>query len=216
MDIFLQIFEFVVHMDLHLSELVVYCGAWTYLIIFLIIFSETGLVITPFLPGESLLFVTGALCIKGDLNIFIIIPLMILSAILGNTSNYFIGYAIGNRIFDEPKFRLITFIIKKDYIHRTHDFYEKHGAVTVAISRFYPIVRTFAPFVAGIGKMDIRKFTFYNSIGGSIWALLYILGGYLFGNLPFVRHNFLLLILGLVSISLLPVAAKAIYTKYKK
>ncbi len=216
MSIFTQIFEFIVHMDSHASELIVFFGAWSYVIIFMIIFSETGLVITPFLPGESLLFVTGAICIEGDLNIFLVVPLMIIAAILGNMSNYLIGRAIGHRIFDEPKFRIFALIIKKDYIHKTHDFYEKHGAIAVAISRFYPIVRTFTPFVAGIGQMNFSKFMFFNTIGGSIWALLYVLGGYFFGNLPFVRTNFVFIILALVTISIIPSTVNFIIGKLKK
>ena len=175
-------------------------GAWTYLIIFVIVFCETGLVITPFLPGDSLLFVLGALAAAGALQLPLLLVLLSVAAIGGNMLNYSIGVFLSNRVRSN---KAIPFV-KQAHIKRTHEFFEKYGAKTIIITRFVPIIRTFAPFMAGVGSMPYGKFTIYNIIGGTAWVLVGILSGFLFGNLPFVQKNFSLVILMIVFVSLIP------------
>jgi membrane-associated protein len=184
----------------YLSYITTHYGAWTYLILFVIIFCETGLVVTPFLPGDSLLFALGAMAAVGVLKLTVLILGLSLAAIGGNMLNFTIGIFLSNRVMND---RAIPFV-KQAYIRRTHKFFEKYGAKTIIISRFVPILRTFAPFMAGVGNMPYGQFTIYNVIGGTAWILVGILSGFFFGNLPFVRKNFSSVILAIVFISLLP------------
>jgi len=191
--------DFILHIDVHLAQLVAQYGVWIYAILFLVIFCETGLVIAPFLPGDSLLFVAGALAAMGRMDVHTLIALLTLAAILGNTLNYSIGHHLGESLLQRfPK------LIKPEYLAKTHAFYEKHGGKTIVFTRFLPIVRTFAPFVAGISKMGYRKFSLYNICGGIVWVAGFSYAGYFFGNLPFIRKNLELLILGIIFISFLP------------
>lgn len=200
METILYVFDFIMHLDRHLGEIIKDYGSWTYMILFAILFCETGLVVTPFLPGDSLLFVIGALAAGGSLDLFLSLALLIVAAIAGDTVNYHIGKFLGHKAFDSSKFRLI----KKEHLIKTQKFYEKHGGKAIILARFIPIIRTFAPFVAGIGKMHYLKFLGYNMIGGIVWVTLFILGGYFFGNLPVVENNFTFVIFAIIFISLLP------------
>lgn len=192
--------DFVLHIDKHLSTLIQTYGVGTYIILFLIIFCETGLVVTPFLPGDSLLFATGAFAAQGVLNIWLMLTLLIVAAVLGDSVNFWIGHHIGKRLAKGSK------IVNPAHIQRTQDFYNKYGSKTIVLARFIPIVRTFAPFVAGIGNMHYGKFMFYNVIGGLIWVGLFTMAGYLFGNIPWVQDNFSLVILGIIAVSVVPAA----------
>ncbi len=198
------------HLDHHVSYLSTHYGAWTYLILFAIIFCETGLVVTPFLPGDSLLFVLGAMAAAGDLQLTVLILWLSLAAIGGNMLNYTIGIFLSSRVMNN---QAIPFV-KQEYIRRTHEFFQKYGAKTIVITRFVPILRTFAPFMAGVGNMPYAKFTIYNIVGGTAWVLVGLLGGFFFGNLPFVRKNFSLVILAIVFISLIPAILE--FIKHKK
>jgi membrane-associated protein len=200
MNFILQFIDFVVHLDKNLTQLAQDFGIWTYLILFLVVFCETGLVITPFLPGDSMIFVIGALAASGDLNFPVIIAVLIAAAILGDTCNYHIGKFIGPAIFKKDNVKFL----KKEYLIKTHNFYEKHGGKTIIIARFIPIIRTFAPFVAGMGSMSYSKFISYNVIGGIAWVALFSFGGFFFGNIPVVENNFSLVILAIIFISLVP------------
>ncbi len=212
MELVLLIIDFVLHIDRYLSVIIRDYGVLTYSILFLIVFLETGLVVTPFLPGDSLLFAAGALAAMGSLNIALLIFLLILAAILGDTVNYAIGNYLGPKVFDQDKVRFL----KKEYLQRTHEFYEKHGGKTIIIARFIPIIRTFAPFVAGIGSMTYRHFVSYNVIGGVVWVFIFCLGGYFFGNLPAVRRNFSLVLLMIIIISVLPGVIEIVRQAYQK
>jgi len=191
--------NFILHIDAQLANLVQTYGAQTYAIVFLIIFAETGFVFTPFLPGDSLLFAAGALAAIGSLNPFIIIGVLSLAAILGDTANYWIGHFLGEKII---KKRFL--FIKPEHITKTQEFYKKHGKKTIILARFVPIVRTFAPFVAGIGKMKYNEFLTFNIVGGIAWVIIFTLAGYFFGNIPAVQHNFTYVIFGIIFISTLP------------
>src|SRR5271168_4865962 len=191
---FHYIIDFFIHLDRHMSSISAHYGAWTYLILFVIIFCETGLVVTPFLPGDSLLFVLGAMAAVGDLQLILLIVGLSAAAILGNMLNYAIGGLLSHRVIANHD---IPFV-KKAYIKRTHEFFEKYGAKTIIITRFIPIIRTFAPFLAGVGSMPYGRFTIYNVIGGTLWVLVGVLSGFFFGNLPYVRKNFSLVILAIV------------------
>ncbi|MCI0520055.1 MAG: DedA family protein [Chloroflexi bacterium] len=187
------------HLDKHLSVVIQDYGVWTYLLLFAIIFMETGLVVTPFLPGDSLLFAAGTFASMQSLNIWLLFFLLSLAAVLGDSVNYWIGHTIGPRAFSgEIRF------LKKEYLDRTHEFYERHGGKTIILARFVPIVRTFAPFVAGIGAMTYGKFFSYNVIGGILWVAIFTFGGYLFGNLKIVQDNFSLVVIAIIVISILP------------
>jgi len=200
--------DFILHIDVHLEQLIVAYGLVTYAILFLIIFGETGLVVTPFLPGDSLLFAAGALAALGSFNIFILLGLLISAAILGDTVNYWIGHFFGERLIANPKVP-----IKKKHIDKTKAFFDKHGGKTIILARFVPIVRTFAPFVAGIGKMSYQKFISFNVIGGIAWVSLFLLSGFYFGNIPAVKHNFSLVIMGIILVSILPMIAEVVRNK---
>ncbi len=197
------IIDFILHIDVHLTELVASYGTWVYLILFLIIFCETGLVVTPFLPGDSLLFVAGALAASnntGEFNIIILNALLIMAAILGDGVNYTIGRFAGEKLFSNPNSK----IFKQSYLEKTHKFYEKHGGKTIILARFVPIVRTFAPFVAGMGRMGYKHFAAYNVIGGVVWVMLFTLLGYFVGTIPWVQQNLKLLMIAIIIISILP------------
>jgi membrane-associated protein len=212
MELIKDFIDILLHLDKHLAGIIQQYGVWTYLILFLIIFCETGLVVTPILPGDSLLFATGAFAATGALDVVTILVLLTVAAILGDTVNYWIGSYIGPKAFQYEKSRLF----KKEYLIRTHEFYEKHGGKTIIIARFMPIIRTFAPFVAGIGKMTYAKFLSYNIAGGILWIGLFVLGGYFFGNIPFVKKNFTLVILVIIILSILPGVIEFIRHKRKK
>jgi len=206
------IIDFILHIDDHLVELSSQYGVWIYAIIFLIVFCETGLVVTPFLPGDSLLFATGAIVVLpgSGLNILVMALVVVVAAILGDTVNYHIGKLIGNKVMNKP-----NRFIKKEYLDKTHAFYEKHGGKTIIYARFIPIIRTFAPFVAGIGVMNYSKFITYNVVGGVLWTVLFLGAGYLFGNISFIRNNFSMVILAIIFISLIPVFLELFKAKFK-
>jgi membrane-associated protein len=191
--------DFFLHLDEHLNIVIQNYGTWTYLLLFAVIFMETGLVVTPFLPGDSLLFAAGTFAALGSLNVGLLFLLLAAAAILGDTVNYWIGHYIGPRAFSgEIRF------LKKEYLDRTHEFYERHGGKTIILARFIPIIRTFAPFVAGVGAMTYPRFIAYNVIGGVAWVAIFTFGGYFFGNLPVVKENFTLVIIAIILISVLP------------
>ena len=200
MEFLKSLIDILLHLDVHLDLVIRSYGFWTYGILFLIIFLETGLVVTPFLPGDSLLFAAGTFAALGSLDLMWIIVLLSIAAIAGDTANYWIGHASGPKVFSREKSRLFN----KKYLHRTHQFYEKYGGKTIIIARFVPIVRTFAPFVAGIGSMMYGRFIAYNVVGGIGWVILLVLGGYFFGNIPVIKQNFSLAIAAIILISILP------------
>ena len=200
MEVFATLWDLVVHLDRHLLELTQTYGAWVYAILFLVIFSETGFVVTPFLPGDSLLFVLGALAAAGALDIWMLNLLLIIAAIAGNQVNYAIGRYLGPRIFKSGGARFL----KSEYLERTHRFFERHGGKTIIITRFVPIVRTYAPFVAGLGAMEPGKFTVYNVAGGVLWIVSLTLAGYFFGNIPIVKNNLTVVIFAIIFLSILP------------
>ncbi len=196
--------DFILHLDRHLVELLLRYDTWIYAILFLIVFAETGFVVTPFLPGDSLLFAVGALAavdVSGTLSVPVAIALLALAAILGNTVNYAIGAWLG-----PPAFSGRYPLLKLQYLRQTEDYFARHGAMTIVLSRFLPILRTFAPFVAGVGRMPYARFQLYNIAGGVGWVVLFIGGGYLFGNIPVVKQNFGLVTIGIIVLSLLPAA----------
>lgn len=200
MDFLYSIFDFFIHLDKHLFAFTASYGIWVYLLLFMIIFCETGLVVTPFLPGDSLLFVAGSLAATGALDIHFMVALLIVAAILGDTINYSIGRRLGMQLFKNPDSK----IFKQIYLDKTHTFYERHGGKTVILARFAPIVRTFAPFVAGMGKMSYHKFFLFNVTGGILWVALFAYAGYLFGNISAVKSNLTLIIMMIVLISIAP------------
>ncbi|MGD1075808.1 MAG: DedA family protein [Thermodesulfovibrionales bacterium] len=194
---FIQIF---LHLDRHLGLIIRDYGAWTYVLLFLIIFCETGLVVTPILPGDSLLFAAGTFAAGGSLKIGWLFSLLSVAAIAGNTVNYWIGYIVGPRIFHKENVPFLN----RQYLDRTHQFYQKHGGITIVVARFLPIIRTFAPFVAGIGAMNHWRFSLYNATAGIAWVGIFVLGGYYFGNLPVVKQNFTFVILAIILVSIVP------------
>ena len=195
-----QIVDLFLHLDKHLNAVIQDCGVWTYLILFLIIFCETGLVVTPILPGDSLLFAVGTFAARGALDLGLLLVLLSVAAVAGDTVNYAIGYRVGPQIFRKEGVRFLD----REYLDRTHRFYERHGAKTIVIARFVPIIRTFAPFVAGVGQMSYARFVTYNVAGGVGWIAALVLGGYLFGNISVVRQNFTLVIFAIIVLSILP------------
>jgi membrane-associated protein len=199
MDLLWMLVDVLLHLDRHLSDVIQHYGIWTYLILFLIVFCETGLVVTPFLPGDSLLFAVGTFAALGALDLALVIVLLTVAAILGDSVNYAIGARVGPRVFHEQ-----SRFLNRRHLERTHAFYERYGAKTIVIARFVPIIRTFAPFVAGIGRMTYARFALYNVAGGIGWILSLTLAGYLFGNIPLVRKNFSLVIFAIIIISILP------------
>ncbi|MES0360293.1 MAG: DedA family protein [Anaerolineales bacterium] len=210
MEIISNLVDFILHLDVHLNAIIQNFGIWTYLILFLIIFLETGIVVTPFLPGDSLLFAAGSFAALGSLNPIALFLILTAAAILGDTLNYWIGHYIGPRAFSGN----VRFL-KKEYLDRTHGFYEKHGGKTIILARFIPIIRTFAPFVAGIGAMTYSSFFFYNVIGAVAWVGLFVFGGYFFGNLQFVKDNFTIVIMAIIVISVLPGVFEFAREKFK-
>ncbi len=208
MELLQFLIDLFLHLDEHLSVVIQNYGGWTYALLFAIIFMETGLVVTPFLPGDSLLFAAGTFAspaLGSALNVVVLYLLLSAAAILGDTVNYWIGHAIGPKAFSgEIRF------LKKEYLDRTHDFYERHGGMTIILARFVPIVRTFAPFVAGVGEMSYGRFLSYNFFGGLLWVALFTFGGYFFGTLPFVQENFSLVVIAIIFISVLPAVFQVI------
>lgn len=213
MDFLHLLLDFILHIDKYLNEWVSTYQTWTYLILFIIIFCETGLVVTPFLPGDSLLFAAGTIAAMDGhpLNVAILIIVVILAAFSGDNTNFFIGHLIGKTVY-EKNYKLI----KREYLDKTHAFYEKHGGKTLVIARFMPIIRTFAPFVAGVGEMKYFRFISFSIIGNILWVFSFILAGYFFGNIDFVKKNFTLVILTIIFISLLPPVVAIIKQKFSK
>ena len=200
MDLLRAGVDLLLHLDRHLHAVIQDYGVWTYLILLLIVFCETGLVVTPFLPGDSLLFAVGTFAAAGALDVWLVSVLLIAAAVVGDAVNYAIGAAVGPRVFRRDDVRFLN----RRHLERTHAFYERYGPVTIVIARFVPIVRTFAPFVAGIGRMTYVRFAIYNVAGAVLWVVLLVGAGYLFGNIPVVRRNFSLVILAIIVISILP------------
>ncbi|MFM5464328.1 DedA family protein [Aeromonas simiae] len=209
MDLILFLIDFILHVDVHLRELFENYGIWVYAILFLIIFCETGLVVTPFLPGDSLLFAAGALTVGSVLDVHTLATVLIIAAVLGNVVNYTIGHFFGEKLFQNPHSK----IFRRDHLEKTSAFYARHGGKTIIITRFLPIVRTFAPFVAGMGAMTYKRFLAFNLVGGFLWVMSFVYAGHFFGNLPVVRKNFTLLIFGIIVISLLPMVIGGIRAK---
>ncbi len=212
MEFLKEAIEFVIHIDVHLQSLCTTYGVWVYAILFVIVFCETGLVVTPFLPGDSLLFAIGSLVALGALEARVAAPLLVAAALSGDNVNYWVGRYIGPRVFQKEKSRFLN----KEYLDRTHTFYNKHGRKTVVIARFLPIIRTFAPFVAGIGRMKYRVFLTFSILGAILWVSLFVAGGYYFGNIPAIKNNFSIVILALVLIPGLPALIEFLRIRFGK
>jgi len=210
MELVKYIVDFIMHIDVHLGAIIKDYGLWTYLILFFIIFCETGLVVTPFLPGDSLLFAAGTFAAIGSLDIRWLFILLSVAAVMGDTVNYWIGCYVGPKVFHKEHVRFLN----KEHLDRTHQFYERYGGKTIIIARFIPIIRTFAPFVAGLGSMTYWRFISYNVIGGIAWIAICVFAGYFFGNLAFVRKNFSLVILAIIIISIIPGIVEIAKHKY--
>jgi len=210
LEILQQLWDFIAHIDVHLAEIIRDYQTWTYLILFLIIFAETGFVVTPFLPGDSLLFAAGALIAGGNtgLNIWVMLLILIIAAITGNTLNYKLGTVLGSGVFKED-----NKILKLKYYHQSHEFFEKHGGKAIMLSRFLPIFRTIAPFVAGIAKMPFGRFTYYNVLGGLAWIFSLLIGGWLLGNIPIIKNNFEIVILTIATVTFVPAIWAAIKSR---
>ncbi len=206
MEIIRYLVDFVLHLDRHLGEIIASYGTATYLILFAIVFCETGLVVTPFLPGDSLLFAVGAFAGLGHLSLPVCLVVLMAAAILGDTVNYWVGARVGPAVFHRDDVRWLN----RRHLERTHQFYERHGGKTIIIARFVPIIRTFAPFVAGVGTMSYARFLAYNVIGGVVWVAAFVLGGYYFGNIPVVKRNFTFVILAIIVISVIPVVVELV------
>lgn len=205
MDVILQIVDFILHVDVYLNDIIARYGAWTLALLFLIIFLETGVVVTPFLPGDSLIFAAATFAARGSLNPWVMFVLLSIAAITGDTVNYWIGHRVGAKAYTgEVKW------IKKEYMERTHAFFEKHGGKTIFLARFVPIIRTFAPFVAGVSQMTYGFFIRWNIIGGVVWVAIFTLLGYFFGNIPFVQQNFELVIIAIIVLSLIPAVVEGL------
>lgn len=204
MELLYKFVDIFIHLDKYLSEIISTYGLWTYAILFIVVFIETGLVVMPFLPGDSLIFAAGTFAALGSLNIFVVVGLLIIAAFLGDTLNYWIGHMLGDKVNkSELKW------IRKDYMEKTHKFFEKHGGKTIFLARFVPIIRTFAPFVAGVGRMSYSYFIFYNIFGGITWVSIFGFLGYYFGNISFIKNNFSIVILAIILISLFPALLEA-------
>ena len=212
MDFIHFLVDFILHIDVHLAELVAQYGIWIYAILFLILFCETGLVVTPFLPGDSLLFVAGALAALpgNDLNVHLMVTLLVIAAILGDAVNYTIGRLFGEKLFSNPNSK----IFRRDYLQKTHDFYDRHGGKTVTLARFLPIIRTFAPFVAGVGKMSYPRFFAFSVFGTVLWVGGLVTLGYFFGNVPFIKKNLSLLVVGIILLSLIPMIIGVVRSRF--
>jgi membrane-associated protein len=211
MELITGIVSFILHIDTHLGDIIAQYGSISYAILFIILFAETGFVFTPFLPGDSLLFAAGAFAAIGSFNIVILLVLLWLAAFLGDTANYWIGHFFGQKLIDNPKIP-----INQEHIDKTKGFYDKHGGKTIFLARFIPIVRTFAPFVAGIGNMKYTKFLYYNITGGFVWVFCFTLAGYFFGNIPWVKHNFSFIIIVIIFLSVAPMVFEYIKHKTRK
>ncbi|MCP1452628.1 MULTISPECIES: DedA family protein [Pseudomonas] len=201
--------DLILHLDVYLDMLVTNYGTWVYAILFLVIFCETGLVVTPFLPGDSLLFIAGAVAAGGAMDPLLLAGLLMLAAILGDSTNYLIGRTAGEKLFSNPDSK----IFRRDYLQQTHDFYDKHGGKTVTLARFLPIIRTFAPFVAGVGKMNYLRFFGFSVLGTVLWVGGLVTLGYFFGNVPFIKQNLSLLVVGIILVSLLPMIISLVRSK---
>ena len=201
METLQSLIDVFLHVDQHLAEIVASYGLVTYAILFVIVFCETGLVVTPFLPGDSLLFAAGALCTTTELSVALLIPLLIAAAVLGDAVNYWVGFRVGPGFLEKGKVRFV----KRSHLERTQRFYERHGGKTIILARFVPIVRTFAPFVAGIGRMSYARFAAYNVLGGVAWVLSFTLLGYFFGSLPAVKENFSFVVVAIILLSVVPI-----------
>jgi membrane-associated protein len=212
MELLAQFVDIVLHLDQHLTLLIQHYGAWVYLILFLIIYCETGLVVAPFLPGDSLLFVAGTMAAAGAMDVHGLFALLVVAAFGGDNTNYWIGRYLGPRVFRRERSRFFN----PAHLLRTQRFYEKHGGKTVMIARFLPVIRTFAPFVAGIGRMRYPRYLFYSFSGSVFWIGFFVYGGYYFGNLPFVRNNLTAFILGIVAISILPGVVAFLREKFSR
>ena len=212
MDYLLQFVDIFLHLDRHLGAVIQQYGPWTYAILFLIVFCETGLVVTPFLPGDSLLFAAGAFAATGVLNVYDTAILLFIAAVAGDALNYSVGKFIGPKVFEWKSSR----IFRPEYLERTQRFYEKYGGKTIVIARFVPIVRTFAPFLAGVGNMSYSKFGLYNVTGAMLWIILFVFGGYLFGEMPIVKQNFTLVIMVIIVISVMPAVIEIIRARREK
>ena len=204
--------DFILNIGDHLQELVKNYGNWIYAILFAIVFCETGLVVLPFLPGDSMLFAAGAIAAVGDMNVFVLMGLLIIAAVLGDFVNFEIGKHFGQRLFANPSSK----IFKQSYLQKTHDYYEKYGGRTIIVARFIPIVRTFAPFVGGMGKMNYAQFARYNVMGAVLWVTLFTLLGYFFGQLPFVKQHFSWIMIGIIVVSVVPMVVEIIRHRHDK
>jgi len=204
--------DLILHLDSYLNLLVTNYGTWIYAILFLVIFCETGLVVTPFLPGDSLLFIAGAICAGGSMDPLLLAALLMLAATSGDSVNYVIGRTAGEKLFRNPDSR----IFRRDYLQRTHEFYDRHGGKTVTLARFLPILRTFAPFVAGIGHMPYPRFLGFSVLGSVLWVGSLVTLGYFFGNVPFIKQNLSLLVLGIIALSLLPMIIGAVHHRLRR
>jgi len=207
-ELFARFLDLMLHLDVHLNTTISEYGTWTYLILFLIVFCETGLVVTPFLPGDSLLFAAGAFAGKGSLELAILIPLLCVAGIIGDALNYSIGRYLGPKVLKGERW-----FLKREYLTKTQAFYERYGGKTIVIARFVPIVRTFAPFLAGVGKMNYSRFGLFNISGAILWVVLFSFAGYWFGNIPLVRKNFTLVILAIIVVSILPAVIEALRSR---
>lgn len=212
MELLLQALDYALHLDKHIAALWAQYGLWLYVIVFVIVFAETGLVVTPWLPGDSLLFVLGALAAADGPHVAVLLLLLFAAAVLGNTSNYWIGRWIGPRVFHFPE----SVLFSRKTLQKAHGFYERHGAITVTVSRFLPLLRTFAPFVAGVGTMPHAKFQLYSILGGGLWVTVFVLAGYFFGQIPVVKNNLPLVIVGVIVVSFMPLVVEFVRSKLSK
>lgn len=215
MDTLLQFANLVLHIDKFLGVFIHEYGAWVYAVLFLIVFCETGLVVLPFLPGDSLLFIGGAFCATGEMNLGLLVVLLLVAAIAGNTVNYMVGRAIGPRVFNSH-IPLLERFLDRAALQKTHNFYEKHGGKTIVLARFIPVVRTFAPFVAGASEMTVSRFQLFNILGALLWVLLLVLLGYFFGNIPFIRQYLNLIVLVGIGAAVVPVVLGAVWKMTRK
>lgn len=211
MEFFSQIVDFIVYLDKYIGIIIDWFGSWAYVILFVVVFCETGLVVTPFLPGDSLLFIIGALAAKDELNLWIALAIFLTAAVFGDAVNYQIGKFFGCKLFTKPNANFL----KKENLEKTHKFYEKYGGKTIIIARFVPIIRTFAPFIAGMGSMVYKRFFIFNVIGAILWVLIILFSGFFFGNIPVIKDNFTFIIFAIIFISLLPAIINCIIKKRK-